>query len=341
MIRHPGPLGVVPVDALVSVVIPAHNEGVVIPITLDEVRRVVETCCRQWEIIVVDDGSKDNTFERASEISRASKSVRAIRLSRNFGKEAALLAGLQAARGRVVITMDADLQHPPSVIPELLAEWRAGAIVVNAVKRDRRAQGRMANAQARLFNAVFARLGGVSISDASDFKLLDRMVVDELVKSFPERKRFYRGLAEWVGYDQASVLFDVKERAAGKSNWSTMDLLRLAVSALISFSALPLRVVTALGAITLLLGLIIGVDTLLSWEHGEAVSGFATIIMTVLIIGSSIMISLGIIGEYIARIFYESKHRPIYLVASTVGFGEAEGRSTPTDESSVLGAPRG
>jgi glycosyltransferase involved in cell wall biosynthesis len=223
-----------------------------------------------------------------------------------------------------VITIDADLQHPPQLIPQLILAWEGGARVVNAVKRSRPTDGRIATARAAVFNAVFTFLGGVSLEDASDFKLLDRVVVDALVDRLPERARFYRGLAKWVGYEQANIPFDVAPRVAGTTNWSTIELMRLALSALVSFTALPLRIVVGLGVVTLVLGAVIGADALLSWSRGEAVSGFATLITTMLITSSFIMISLGIIGEYIGRIFEESKRRPPYLVESRLGFEKPE-----------------
>ena len=322
-------------DPMVSVVVPAHNESTVVTAAIDEITRALDSCVRTWEIIVVDDGSTDGTFDRVREIIDPARSVRAIRLSRNFGKESAILAGLQSASGRAVITIDADLQHPPQLIPQLIREWKGGAKVVNAVKRSRPTDGRIATARAAVFNAVFTFLGGVSLEDASDFKLLDRVVVDALVDHLPERARFYRGLAKWVGYQQANVPFDVAPRAAGTTNWSTMELIRLALSALVSFTALPLRIVVGLGAVTLILGFVIGADALLSWSRGEAVSGFATLITTMLITGSFIMISLGIIGEYIGRIFEESKRRPLYLVESRVGFEKPDPTADPTEPASI------
>lgn len=305
--------------ALVSVVVPAHNEVAVITTTVREIERALQTCSANWEIIVVDDGSTDATFKCVNEAAKCDSRIKALRLSRNFGKEAAILAGLGAAAGQAVITIDADLQHPPRLIPDLILKWQEGAKVVNAVKRNRDGDGRITRGRAAVFNALFTRLGGIDLRGASDFKLLDRVVVNAIVHELPERSRFYRGLADWVGFEQATILFDVEQRGAGVSKWSSMGLLKFALSALVSFTAMPLRVVTILGMATFLFGMVIAGDALISWSRGKAVSGFATIIITLAVIGSFIMISLGIIGEYIAKIFQESKRRPVYIIESTVG----------------------
>jgi glycosyltransferase involved in cell wall biosynthesis len=306
---------------LLSVVIPAHNEEAGIEHALGVIRAILDKCDILWEIIVVDDGSRDATFATLSDLATRDARIHAIRFSRNFGKEAALLAGLRAARGQAVVTIDADLQHPPSLIPDLLESWRRGAKVVHAVKRERHPDGASVRARAWMFNQVLSRLGGIDIRNSSDYKLLDRVAVDVIVNQLHEHRRFYRGLADWVGYDSAEVAFDVAEREHGSGKWSVFGLLDLAVTALVSFTSAPLRIVTIMGFMTLTLGFGLGIETLWSLWRGATVSGFATIILTVLIIGSFIMISLGIIGEYIAKIYDEVKNRPIYLIDRRVGFG--------------------
>lgn len=314
-------------ERVVSVVMPAHEEADVIERAIREVGRSLEETSLGWEIIVVDDGSRDETFERIRSLAQDDSGVRALRLSRNFGKEAAILAGLRAASGHAVITIDADLQHPPSLIPEMVRRWQEGAKVVNGVKRNQYRSGSLNRAGVGLFNAALASFAGLHLKDASDFKLLDRVVVDAIVSDFPERTRFYRGLADWVGYTQVNVPFEVEERAGGMTKWSLWGLIKLAVSAVISFTAMPLRVVTLFGVLTFGLGLVVGTEALVSWARGEAVSGFATIIITLCIIGSFIMISLGIMGEYISRIFQETKRRPAYLIETRIGFEEGDGSS--------------
>lgn len=304
---------------MLSVVIPAHNEATGIAHVLDVVSNILHSCGVDWEIIVVDDGSRDGTFARLRELSGQRGGVKGLKLSRNFGKEAAILAGLKMARGDAVVTIDADLQHPPQLIPEMIDKWKQGAMVVDAVKRSRKSDGIFKRARARIFNTILTSLGGINVRASSDFKLLDRVVVDAIVKKLPERSRFYRGLSDWIGYTHASIPFDVEERTAGEGKWSLLRLMELATTAIVSFTSAPLRIVTILGVVTLIFGFFVAADALVTWFQGRAVSGFATIIITLLILGSFIMISLGIIGEYIAKIYDETKRRPAYLVEDMTG----------------------
>ncbi len=310
--------------ALLTVVVPAHNEAAGIERALDVIADALSSCGMNLEIIVVDDGSRDETFERVRELSRKNARIKGLRFTRNFGKEAALLAGLRVARGDAVVTIDSDLQHPPALIPKMILEWRSGAMVVDAVKRGRESDAMVSRLRARIFNSLLSTLGGINLENASDFKLLDRVVVDAITRGLPERQRFYRGLADWVGYRHASVPFDVAPRAQGQGKWSQWKLLGLATTAIVSFTSAPLQIVTVLGFLTLGLGFFVGADALVSWFQGSAVSGFATTIITLLVVGSFIMISLGIIGEYIAKIYDEIKARPSYLVESAVGFDDDE-----------------
>lgn len=310
-----------------SVVVPAYNEGEGVGRALETIAGILETCCRDFEIIVVDDGSKDNTYARVCHFAQGHAYVKGVSFSRNFGKEAALLAGLRYARGRAVLAIDADLQHPPALIPEMLDKWRRGADIVHAVKRSRKTDGFPKRLSAWAANQLISRMGGIDIHNSSDYKLLDRKIVDILACRLPERERFFRGLSSWVGFEQAYVGFDVAERAGDESKWSFWALVELSITALTSFTSLPLRIVTLLGLATLVLGFGVAGDALWSWHQGRAVSGFATIIITLLLLGSFIMISLGIIGEYVAKIYEEVKARPPYLVKATVGMdgGPGEG----------------
>jgi glycosyltransferase involved in cell wall biosynthesis len=327
--------------AKLSVVVPAYREANGIAALIDEIVCVMESVDMAFEIIIVDDGSPDATFRRVQEISRRDRRVRGLRFSRNFGKEAALLAGLQAATGHAVITIDADLQHPPGLIPALIDAWRGGAKIVNAVKRNRGRERFVARWGADVFNASISKLGGIDLKNSSDFKLLDRQAVDAVVELLPERQRFFRGLADWIGFAQVSIPFDVAERRSDESSWPLRALFQLAFNALVSFTSAPLRIVAWLGILAMGIGAIIAADALWSWLHGNAVSGFATTIMTLLLLGSFIMISLGIIGEYIAKIYDEVKRRPAYLiesscgdVAESVGMPEAADRRASTQGAS-------
>jgi polyisoprenyl-phosphate glycosyltransferase len=305
---------------LLSVVIPAHDEARGVAHAIDVIVTALASCGMRLEIIVIDDGSRDETFERVTELSLKDSRIKGLRFTRNFGKEAALLAGLRVARGDAVVTIDADLQHPPTLIPKMIEHWRDGAMVVDAIKRGRDSDGIFTRMRAELFNSLLSRLGGINLQHASDFKLLDRLVVDAIARGLPERHRFYRGLADWVGYRHASIPFDVDARAEGQGKWSLWKLVQLATTAIVSFTSAPLQIVTVLGVLTLAFGVVVGADALIAWFQGRAVSGFATTIITLLIVGSFIMISLGIIGEYIAKIYDEIKARPTYLVDSAVGF---------------------
>lgn len=304
---------------LLSVVLPAHNEEAGITHAIEVIGGVLVSTGLAWEIIVVDDGSRDRTFECLKELTKENNRVRALRFSRNFGKEAALLAGLNAARGNAVVTMDADLQHPPQIIPAMVEAWKRGAKVVNAVKRSRETDSAMTRLRAKVFNTLLSSMGGVNLDNSSDFKLLDRVVVDTITQALPERQRFYRGLTDWVGFTRERILFDVEERASGEGKWSLRGLIGLAITAIVSFTSAPLRIVTGLGLVTLVFGLLVAAESFWGWAQGRAVSGFTTTIFTLLIIGSFIMISLGIIGEYIAKIYDEIKRRPTYLIEHEVG----------------------
>lgn len=303
-----------PAAPFISVVLPAHNEEAGICRAFDVIGGILDGCGVRWEIVVVDDGSRDRTYELVRQRAATDPRIRGVHLSRNFGKEAALLAGIGTARGQAVITMDADLQHPPDLIPEMLAAWRSGAMIVHGVKRERTHDSALTRLRAHLFNSVVSALGGINVHNSSDFKLMDRCVVDVMTQQFPERRRFFRGLTDWVGFRHVELPFDVADRRDGTGKWSVFGLVELALTALVSFTSAPLRVILFLGLLTLALGAYLTADTLWSWSTGRAVDGFATIIMTILIIGSFIMISLGVIGEYIAKIYEEVKRRPIYLI---------------------------
>lgn len=306
---------------LVSIVIPVYNEVSAIENTIRVVNAALKKAGITHEMIVIDDGSSDSTYKVLQSLSQQFHSLKAIRFSRNFGKEAALLAGLKAADGDAVVTMDGDLQHPPATIPVLVEKWRQGYKVVHAVKESRNYDSRFVRWRASLFNWIFNMLGGMDLKDSSDFILMDRVAKDVIVNSLPERMRFYRGLAHWIGFDQAIVYFKVAERRdEGQSKWSLVMLFNLATTALVSFSGTPLRIITVLGLLVLLLGLVVGIEALISWYSGTAISGFATTIGTMLIIGSFIMISLGIIGEYLARIYEELKARPTCVIQDSFGF---------------------
>jgi len=301
-------------DTLLSLVVPAFNEAARIEATLKILADVCGTLPYTFEFVVVDDGSTDGTLNRAVAMADAGMPVRTVRLSRTFGKEAALLAGLQNARGAAVITIDADLRHPPALIPSMVAAWEKGAKVVHGVRRHPGERNWWHTARATIVNLLIQMLGGIDVQSSSDFKLLDRAVVEIITKDMRERRRFYRGLAGWIGFTQTSLEFDVAPRPEGKSGLTLRSLVKLALTATISFTSAPLRIVSVLGVLTFLLGVGVGSDALWSWFNGRTVSGFMTLIATLLLLGSFIMISLGVIGEYIAKVYDESKQRPAFII---------------------------
>lgn len=300
-----------------SVVMPTFNEEAGISRSVSRVMSVLAETNLRWEIIIVDDGSGDKTYDRICELASLDNRVIGARFSRNFGKEAALLAGLRMATGDAVITIDSDLQHPPELIHQMVAEWHRGAKVVHGVKISRKSDSGMVRLRARIFNKIMKMISGLDLYQTSDFKLLDKVAVKAIAEWLPERMRFYRGLAAWAGFRVAYVHFEVAERADGSSKWSIAQLFGLAVTAITSFTALPLRIITILGVVTFGVGIVVGGDAFYSWTQGSAASGYATIELTLLILGSFTMISLGIVGEYVARIYEEVKKRPIYLVESS------------------------
>ena len=303
---------------LVSVVIPVFREGAHLPIFLAAVRSSLSQCNLPYELVLVDDGSPDNTWQVITAEAKTSDALRALRLSRNFGKESALCAGLEHARGNAVIIMDADGQHPPSLIPDMVRLWQSsGADIVEAVKRRRGRESLASKLGAQLFYFILNRLSGFHFKGASDFKLMNRKAVDAW-REMHERNVFFRGMTVWMGFNTVQIPFEVVPRSAGYSTWSILKRLKLALIGITAFSSFPLHIVTFAGVVFLGLSVLLGLETLYLKLAGRAVSGFATVILLELIIGSLLMISLGIIGEYLARIYEEVKGRPRYLIKESI-----------------------
>lgn len=302
-----------------SVVIPVYCEGAFLQEVLAKIQNAVEGINEPYELILVDDGSTDNTWEVVRKVSKTYKMLKSVRLSRNFGKEAALSAGLDRAQGKIVITMDGDLQHPPSLIPEMVRIWRESEPdIVEAIKTDRGNESVIGRLGATFFYYIMNKLSGYNIRGASDFKLMNRHVVDAW-RSMNERNLFFRGMSAWLGFKRIQIPFEVPERIGGSSRWSFLRLLRLSLGGLTAFSSLPLHFISLMGGLIFCISIILGIQTLYFKFSGRAVSGFATVILLLLLIGSAIMIGLGIIGEYIARIYEEVKGRPRYVVAEEIG----------------------
>lgn len=302
--------------ALLSVVLPSYNEEKMISKVVERLGNLFCEHHIPYELIFVDDGSKDNTWP---EIEKAGIDPRVVgvHLSRNFGKEAAIMAGLASSRGDCCVVMDCDLQHPPQTVIEMYRLWEQGYEVVEGVKRSRGEESKVYGLCAKCFYKLISRAVKIDMSKASDFKLLDRAVVDTLIK-MPERNAFFRALSSWVGYQTIQVEFDVQEREEGKSKWSAISLIKYALTNITSFSAAPMYLVTLAGVLTLIFCVIMGVQTLVNYFSGRAIEGFTTVILLVLFIGSIMMISLGIIGYYLSKIYEEVKQRPRYIISKTV-----------------------
>jgi polyisoprenyl-phosphate glycosyltransferase len=303
---------------LLSVIIPVFDEEHGLVDTLDTLCKSLAEVAGRTELIVIDDGSSDDTWKVLSAYRSGFGSFCGLRLSRNFGKEAALCAGLEIACGSAVVTMDGDLQHPPDLILKMLKYWQEdGYDIVEAVKKSRGTEGALNRLGASSFYSVLNWLSGFNLKDASDFKLMNRRAVNALC-DMGEKNVFFRGMSNWIGFDRKKIEFHVAERLAGESKWSKLSLLKLAMTAISAFSALPLQLVTLLGSLLLLFSMALGVQTFANWWAGTAVDGFTTVILLQLFIGSIVMISLGIIGMYIARIYTEVKGRPRFIVSDRV-----------------------
>ncbi|MES9942434.1 MAG: glycosyltransferase family 2 protein [Candidatus Thiodiazotropha sp. 6PLUC2] len=304
---------------LISLIVPIYNEHSGLVQFWQSLEKSVAPCDTEFEAVLIDDGSTDSTWEAIETLSSSSQiPIKAIRLSRNFGKEAAILAGLRGAAGQAAIVMDADLQHPPPLIPQMIDLWDNGKVkLVEAVKRKRQDESYLRRFGARLYYQTFNLSSGMNMDGASDFKLLDRSVIDQYI-SLPEVGRFFRGLTTWLGFDAVAIEFDPPARNAGESHWGLGRLMGLARSTIISFSSVPLRIVTWLGAIGVLFSIGLTLQTLWYQWQGYAEAGFPTVILLILAMGSMILLGLGLIGEYIGEIYREVKRRPAYVIAQSL-----------------------
>lgn len=311
-------------QALISIIMPIYNEGGHIVNTVGTVEQILNEHGICYEFVLVDDGSKDNSWAKLFSMAKENTAVTAVRLSRNFGKEAALFAGLEHASGDAVIVMDADLQDPPELIPEFVAIWKnEGCDVVEGVKSSRGREGLLYKLCAKSFYQILLKATGIDLRNASDYKLLDKKVVEALLL-MPEKITFFRGMSAWVGFERRQVSFEVQKRVMGTSKWSFKRLARLAVYAITSYTSAPLQLITAFGGMMFLFSLVLGIQTLVRYLTGNAMEGFTTVILLLLFIGSMLMISLGIIGLYLTKIYHELKGRPRYLVSKKVKDGEEQ-----------------
>ena len=305
----------------ISCIVPCRNEANNLDLLLPQLSQMLPRLAEAWEVILVDDGSTDHT----GAVMRAWSELpgfRVLQLSRNFGKEAALTAGLEAAAGDVVVMMDADLQHPPTLVGDMLAHWRDGADMVYAVRQSRADEPWFKRAGTHLFYRLLNRFDKVKVPEgAGDFRLLDRSAVDALL-ALPERNRFMKGLYAWIGFHAVGVPYTPQPRAHGRSHFSVGRLLALSIDGLTAFANWPLRIVGALGTVLALFAFAYGGYITLEYMlFGNTVSGWTTIVVVLMLFFGMQMIFLGIIGEYVARIFQEVKGRPLYLVKRELGRG--------------------
>ena len=300
--------------ALLSIVLPSYNEEQNIARTSKVLSALLEKEQIDYELIFISDGSRDRTYEEIQKACKENPRIKGAEFSRNFGKEASIFAGLSLACGNAVIVMDCDLQHPPEVIPKMWALWQEGYEVVEGIKLSRGKESLAHKLSAGLFYKIMSKLIKMDMNASSDYKLLDRKVVDVLLE-LPEKNTFFRALTFWAGFRTTSVEYEVQERMYGQSKWSFWSLMTYAISNATSFSTLPLQLVTIMGMISILFSVILAIQTMVRYLCGTAVEGFTTVILLILIIGGFIMLSLGIIGHYIARIYEEVKGRPKYIIS--------------------------
>ncbi len=313
--------------ALLSIVLPAYNEEQNIANTAEVLKNCLASAGIDYELVFISDGSKDATFKEIQKAAATDPRIKGAEFSRNFGKEAGIFAGLELTTGDAVIVMDCDLQHAPQVIPEMWEKWQNGAEIVEGIKKSRGEESLGYKLSAGLFYKIMSKLIKMDMNASSDFKLLDRKVVKVLLE-LPERKTFFRALTFWAGFQTETVEYEVQERQFGESKWSFWSLMRYAITNATSFSTLPLQMVTVMGIASILFSVILAVQTLVKYLFGNAVEGFTTVILLILIIGGFIMLSMGIIGHYISRIYEEVKGRPKYIIS----------KITDNVQESVLGA---
>ena len=311
---------------MLSIILPVYNEENNIKRAYQAIKDVLLPKAIDFELVFVNDGSRDGSFEVIRELAEKVSDAKIIGLSfsRNFGKEAAIFAGLSHATGDVCAVMDCDLQHPPETLLEMYALWEQGFEIIEGVKRSRGKENPVYKAFAKLFYKLISHSTGIEMYRSSDFKMLDRKVADEYVK-LTERNIFFRALSSWLGYKSAVVEFDVKERVSGTTKWSIKSLVRYAVGSITSFTTAPMQLITFSGIVFFIFALILGIQSIVKWAMGHALEGFTTVILLLLLTGSLIMISLGIIGYYLARIYEEIKGRPRCIVEEIVkSSGEKE-----------------
>ena len=303
---------------MISIIIPSYNEEGNVEHTAEVVSRIMQENSIDYELVFVNDGSKDHTWDKLDAMARSDSHIVAVNFSRNFGKESAIFAGLEVAKGDACVLMDCDLQHPPETIVEMYKIWRNNDVdVVEGRKADRGKENKVYKGFSLFFYKLINKASGLDMEAASDFKLLDRKAVDAL-NAMPERLTFFRAMSSWVGFKTERVYFEVADREVGESKWSTKALIKFAINNITSFTSAPMQIVTICGIITFLFSVILGIHTLYQKIAGISEAGFSTVIILQLLTSSIIMFSLGIIGFYISKIYEEIKQRPRYIIRDIV-----------------------
>ncbi len=311
----------------ISVVIPLLNEEGNITVLYESLVNVLTTISTDFEIIFVDDGSKDSSFEKITNISNQDNRVLGISLSRNFGHQVAITAGLEHSCGEVVITMDADMQHPPELILSLYQKYKEGYDIVNTIREESEDAGMFKKATSKWFYSIINKLADIRIEPASaDFRLMNRKTVDAFLQ-LKEKNRFTRGLISWMGFHQAYITYKAATRFSGKTKYSITRMFGFAADGITSFSAKPLRISFYMGVIVSFIGLLYSIYAIFAFFSGKTIPGWTSILVSILIIGGIQLISIGIIGEYLARVFNEAKNRPLYLVKN---YASKEGNTNST-----------
>ena len=328
------------VPGLISIVIPVFNEEKGLGLLVNRLLPVLEGLNRPFEVVFVNDGSRDGSLEALRLLASRDPRLKLVSFSRNFGKECAIAAGLAYATGDAVILMDSDLQHPPEVIGEFMAHWRDGYQIVYGQRLDRRTDGPVRRIMSKLFYRLFHLLTKTDLPrNAGDFRLLDRKAVDALNR-IGERARYNNGLYTWIGFRSIGVPYSVGERAEGASKWSPRRLMHFAIDGLTSFSNVPLKVWSYLGLLVSMIAVayafVFFVKTLI---FGVDVPGFPTLVISIMLLSGAQLISLGVLGEYLARVYDEVKARPLYIVAEEIGFGDDAAGDRPKASAENVGRP--
>jgi glycosyltransferase involved in cell wall biosynthesis len=303
----------------ISVVVPVFNESGNIDALINRINSSLQSELNTFEVILVDDGSSDNTANEIKGATEKHNHIKALLLSRNFGHQVALTAGIQHAAGDVVITLDGDLQHPPELIPTLIEKAKEGFDIVNTIRLETEGEGTTKKITSKGFYRIINRLSDVKIVEgAADFRLMTRKAVDAFLQ-LNEKDRFTRGLVSWMGFNQAFVPYEAAKRSVGKSKYTMSKMMRFALDGVTSFSSKPLRISFYLGLITSLFALIYAAYAITNHFLGDTMPGWTSILVVVLFLGGVQLISIGIIGEYLARVYNESKARPLYFVKEKIG----------------------